>query len=106
MVIPERRLLEVFLRQALKDYIKLNPNSTLLSAEYFEDEGRDFKTAEAFIINGQFFEYGDWFLDLEELCLLLDIDHGRVKKYAYEKRIEERLLKDTKDGESKEVHDP
>ncbi len=85
---PEKRLLEAIIRQSVKDYIKLNPSSDLNSAEFFENEGSDYKSAEDFLFNKQTISFGDWALSFEEMCLLLDVNPRRAKKFIFGQQIE------------------
>lgn len=85
---PEKKLLEAILRQAIKDYIRLNPDSNAGSAEFFENESEDYKSAELFIFGGGSIKFGDWDLNLDDACSLLDISPKRVKKYIYQNQIE------------------
>lgn len=86
MITPEKRLLEAIVKQAIKDYIKLNPSSNLLSAEFFENEAADFKTAEDFLFNNTYFEFGDWKLNFEECCLILNVEEKEIKKFIFKKQ--------------------
>jgi hypothetical protein len=87
-ITPEKKLLEAIVKQAIKDYIKLNPESKVTSAEFFEDEASDYKTAEGFIFKNQIFSFGSWDLTFEDICLILDIDTKRVKKFIFSKQVD------------------
>lgn len=80
MDFPEKKLLEGILRQAIKDYIKLNPDSSLCSAEFNENEGQDYLTAEEFIFGKTKILFGEWELSYEDTCIILDIDGRKIRK--------------------------
>lgn len=77
---PEKELLLAILRQALRDYIKLDPDSDKKSAEFEETEGLDYKTAEDFLYNGTLLGYGNVNFTFDQLCNYLEIDSVKIKK--------------------------
>ena len=77
---PEKELLLAILRQTVRDYIKLDPDSDLRSAEFEETEGADYKTAEDFIYRGARIHFGALSFSYDELCHMLDIDGKQLKK--------------------------
>jgi hypothetical protein len=85
---PEKRLLEAVFRQVIKDYLKLNPDSGLCSAEFYENEGQDFKSAEDFLFNGKPIYYGEWVLPYDEVCLILDINPKNIKKHIFKNQLD------------------
>ena len=76
----EQKFLLAILKQSIRDYIRLDPDSDTVSAEYNIDEGTDFRTAEAFLFEEMPLEYGDLNLTLDDVCLMLDVDQQRIKK--------------------------
>lgn len=79
---PEQELLLAILRQAIRDYIKLDPDSDLKSAEFSEEgESYDFKTAEDFLYNGSYIHFGSLKFNYVDLCGFLGIDHYKLKRY-------------------------
>jgi len=85
---PAKRLLEAVFKQAVKDYLKLKPDSNLSSAEFFENEGDDFKSAENFLFNNTPLYYGDWVLPYKEVCLILDLNPKNIKKHIFKNQID------------------
>lgn len=79
-MIPEEKLLLDIIRQAIRDYIKLDPDSDTVSAEYYVDEGADFATAEGFLFNNVSISYGKWELTFKDTCSILNLDNERIKK--------------------------
>jgi len=77
---PEEELLYAIVRQAIRDYIRLDPDSDKVSAEYHIDEGQDFKTAEDFLYNNVPIPYGELPLTFRDICSILGIDGIRLKK--------------------------
>ena len=77
---PEKELLLAILRQTMRDYIKLDPDSDLRSAEFEETEGHDYKTAEDFIYGGVKISFGALSFSYTELCDILEIDGHKLKK--------------------------
>lgn len=78
---PEKELLLAVLRQALRDYIKLDPESDVKSAEFSEEgEWYDYRTAEHFLYEGGRITFGTLSYNYEELCNFLNIDHIKLKK--------------------------
>jgi hypothetical protein len=66
-VSPEANLLFAIFKQCITDYIKLDPQSDTCSADFFESEEEDFKTAEDFIYNGAYIYYGELIFTFEDL---------------------------------------
>jgi len=77
---PERELLLAIVRQAIRDYIRLDPDSDKVSAEYHIDEGQDYKSAEDFLYNEVPLPYGNLALTLRDVCSILSIDGRRLKQ--------------------------
>lgn len=67
---PEANLLFSVFKQTILDYIKLDPDSDCISADFFESEGDDYKTAEDIIFNGQKIYYGNLIFTFDDLCEL------------------------------------
>lgn len=65
---PEANLLFAIFKQTILDYIKLDPDSDCISADFFESEGDDFKTAEDIIFNGAKIYYGELIFTFNDLC--------------------------------------
>ncbi len=78
-MIPEAELLLAIVRQAVRDYIRLDPDSDTVSAEYHIDEGEDFKTAQDFLYNSEPIPYGELSLTFNDICTMLSIDQKRLK---------------------------
>ena len=72
-------LLLAILKQAIRDYIKLDPDSDSSTAEFFESEGKDFKTAEDFIYNGATFTFGTVVFSYNSLCSYLGVNSRSLK---------------------------
>jgi len=89
-MIPEKRLLFAVLKQMIKDYIKLNPSSGLVTAEFLESEGMDFKRAEDIIFKGIKFRYGTWDLDFDDLCDILDLCPSTIRRKINSNQIDFR----------------
>ena len=70
VTVPEKELLFAIFKQAISDYLKLDPDGDSVSADFFESEGDDFKTAEAFIFYAQPIYYGKFELTFNDLCEL------------------------------------
>lgn len=79
---PEGELLLAIIKQAVRDYIKLDPDSDTVSAEFStpNGEGYDFKTAEDFLFNEVPIDYGQIDLTFIDICRILDIDPIKLKK--------------------------
>ena len=73
-------LLLAILRQAMRDYIRLDPDSDDVSAEYHIDQGHDFRTAENFLYNNVPIEFGEMSLTLADVCVMLRIDERKIKQ--------------------------
>lgn len=65
---PEANLLFAIFKQTILDYIKLDPDSDCISADFFESEGDDFKTAEDIIFNDGKIYYGELIFTFNDLC--------------------------------------
>ena len=76
---PERELLLAIVRQAMRDYIRLDPDSDKVSAEYHIDEGADYQTAENFLYNEVPIPYGSLYLTFKDICSILSMDGKRLK---------------------------
>lgn len=77
---PHNDLLLAILRQAIRDYIKLDPDSDSSTAEFFENEGADFRTAENFIYHGAEFNFGTVVFSFNTLCSYLSISSKKLRK--------------------------
>lgn len=77
---PEKELLLAVLKQAIRDYMSLDPDSDTVSAEYFIDEGNDYKTAEDFLYNNVIIPYGNLNLTYEHVCTILNIDGKKIRR--------------------------
>jgi hypothetical protein len=64
---PEMQLLFAIYKQIITDYIKLDPDSDCVSADFFESEAQDFKTAENIIFYDQPIYFGDIELSFDDL---------------------------------------
>ena len=73
-------LLIAILKQAVRDYIKLDPDSDSSTAEFYESESEDFKTAENFLYNGATFSFGTVVFSYDSLCSYLNINPKTLKK--------------------------
>jgi len=82
------QLLLAILRQAMRDYIRLDPDSDDVSAEYHIDQGQDFKTAEDFLYNKVPIAFGEMFLTFSDICTVLSIDEIKLKKRIAKSIIE------------------
>jgi len=76
---PETDLILAIIRQAIRDYIRLDPDSDKVSAEFHIDEGHDFQTAESFLFNDAPIQFGKLNLTFTDLCRTLGIDQRRLK---------------------------
>jgi len=79
---PEGKLLLAILKQAIRDYIRLDPDSDTVSAEFStpNGEGFDYKTAEDFLFNSIPISYGSKELTFIDACTILGIDRKKLKK--------------------------
>jgi hypothetical protein len=77
---PHNELLLRILHQAVRDYMKLDPDSDSSTAEFFENEGADYKTAEDFIYNGTEFMFGTVVFNYDTLCNYLGINPRKLRK--------------------------
>lgn len=88
---PEANLLFNVFKQTILDYIKLDPDSDCISADFFESEGDDFKTAEEIIFNGARIYYGTLVFTFEDLCELfrevIRLTPRQLKRQIIEKSI-------------------
>ena len=85
---PGEELLLAIIKQALRDYLKLDPDSDSVSAEFFENQGADYKTAEDFLYNEVPIYFGDLILTYESACEILGIRHKKIKKRVAIEAIE------------------
>jgi hypothetical protein len=85
---PEQQLILALIRQAMRDYIKLDPDSWTLSAEFFESEGQDFKTAEDFLYKSEPIKFGSLNLTYADCCDIVGIDAKKLKKIIAEQSKE------------------
>jgi hypothetical protein len=80
-VTPEANLLFAIFKQTILDYIKLDPDSDCISADFYESETEDYTTAEDIIFNGQKIYYGQLILTFNDLCeLFKEIIHLTPKQ--------------------------
>lgn len=78
---PEANLLFAIFKQTILDYIKLDPDSDCISADFFESENEDYKTAEDIIFNGEKIYYGQLIFTFNDLCeLFQEIIHLTPKQ--------------------------
>ena len=85
---PEKKLLLAIVKQAVRDYIRLDPDSDTVSAEYFINEGQDFLSAEEFLYRGNKISFGDLDFSFEDICITLDINQKSLKKIIARNIIE------------------
>lgn len=89
---PEDNLLFAIFKQCITDYIKLDPNSDTCSADFYESEEEDYKTAEDFIYNGACIYYGDLIFTFEDLVeqfsSIIQLTPKQLKKKISEQSIE------------------
>lgn len=88
---PEANLLFSVFKQTILDYIKLDPDSDCISADFFESEGDDYKTAEDIIFNGQKIYYGNLIFTFEDLCELFKGTIRLTPKQLRKKIIEKSI---------------
>jgi len=79
---PEAEFLLAILKQAVRDYIRLDPDSDAVSAEFStpQGEGYDYKTAEDFLFNNVPIYYGTLRMTYNNVCSILGIDYKKLKK--------------------------
>lgn len=77
---PEKSLLLAIMRQAIRDYIRLDPDSDTVSAEYHIDEGQDYQSAEGFLYRSIPLDFGELTLTYIDICQILSIDGKKLKK--------------------------
>ena len=85
---PEAELILAIVKQAIRDYIRLDPDSDKVSAEYYVDEGQDYKTAEDFLFNSVPIPFGNISLSLTDICIILGIDEKKIKSKISKSVIE------------------
>lgn len=85
---PEKELLLAIIKQAVRDYMKLDPDSDQTSAEFCENEGLDYKTAEDFLYNNARIFIGRVSFTFKEACLFLDIQPKKIKKIIAKEAVE------------------
>lgn len=88
---PEANLLFAIFKQTILDYIKLDPDSDCISADFFESEGDDFKTAEDIIFNGEKIYYGELVFTFNDLCDLFR-DVIRLTPKQLRKQINDKAI--------------
>ncbi len=88
---PEANLLFAIFKQTILDYIKLDPDSDCISADFFESEGDDFKTAEEIIFNGAKIYYGELIFTFNDLCDLFK-DIIRLTPKQLRKQINDKAI--------------
>lgn len=76
----EASLLFAIFKQIILDYIKLDPDSDCVSADYWESEGEDFQVAESIIFYKQPIYYGTFVLTFDELVELFQETIGRTPR--------------------------
>ena len=76
---PAVDLILAIVRQSIRDYIRLDPDSDKVSAEFHIDEGHDYRTAEDFLYNNVPIPFGEIELTFADICNTLGIDQGRLK---------------------------
>lgn len=84
----EAALLFAIFKQCITDYIKLDPNSDTCSADFFESEEEDYKTAEDFIFHNTNIYYGELIFNFEDLVEIFE-DTIRLTPKQLRKRISE-----------------
>lgn len=89
---PEANLLFAIFKQCISDYIKLDPASDTCSADFFESEEEDFRTAEAFIFGDEKIYYGELVFTFNDLCeifsKIIRLTPKQLKKRISEQSIE------------------
>ena len=88
---PEKRLLFAIFIQLIQDYKKLDPDSDTASADFYESEGQDYKTAEDFIFGREKIHYGDLIFSFEDLVGVFQETTGYNKQQLL-KRISEEAV--------------
>ena len=76
---PEAELILAIVKQAIRDYARLDPDSDKVSAEYHIDEGHDYRTAEDFLFNNVPLTFGDVDLTFTDICHIFHIDQKKIK---------------------------
>jgi len=79
-MMPATDLILAIVRQAIRDYIRLDPDSDKVSAEFHIDEGHDYRTAEDFLFNNVPIPFGEVELTFTDICQTLGIDQKRLKQ--------------------------
>lgn len=69
-MVPEKELLYAILKQSISDYIKLDPDGDSVTADFYQSEGEDFRSAEAFIFGSNTLQYGELVFTFDDLCEL------------------------------------
>ena len=81
---PERSLLFAIFKQTILDYIKLDPDSDAVSADFFESESKDFQVAENIIFGKERVYYGSLTFTFEDLCDMFrditNLNYMQIKK--------------------------
>lgn len=83
---PERSLLFAIFKQTILDYIKLDPDSDAVSADFYESESKDFQVAESIIFGKEKIYYGSLTFTFNELCDMFN-DITNLNSTEIKKRI-------------------
>jgi hypothetical protein len=75
----EAELILAIVKQAIRDYIRLDPDSDKVSAEYHIDEGHDYRTAEDFLFYDAPIPFGKIQLTFSDICYTLNINQKKIK---------------------------
>jgi hypothetical protein len=77
---PEASLLFAIFKQIMLDYMKLDPDSDCVSADYFESEADDYQVAENIIFYKQPIYFGGLVLTFDDLVELFQDTVGLTPK--------------------------
>ena len=88
---PEANLLFAIFKQIIFDYIKLDPDSDCISADFYESESEDFYTAEQIIFYNQPIYYGNLTLSFNDMCDLFQEQIGLTSRQLKQKIIEKSI---------------
>lgn len=88
---PEEKLLCAVFKQLILDYIKLDPDSDCSSADFFIDEGDDFKSAENIIFNGVPIYFGSLEITFDQLCEMFS-ESLKLTPYQLKKEISKKAI--------------
>ncbi len=75
---PEQELLLAIVRQAMRDYMALDPDSDKVSAEHHIDVANDFKTAEDFLFNNVPINYINMQYTLSDITTMLGMSKSKL----------------------------